>query len=228
MLWYLQLLDQTAGQSHCQSLNRAWQKGESDSEEFFAFFRDRMLGIPVSQLDPYLAQVLLGVHVSGGEVLLEGDMHQGRKGQSLAALSDDKVRAAILRRARRLKFADKKGSADLIRVNPPGQKKNSGRTFDAMEHAVFLEEVDRLFTPNPMETGTVMHGAIIEACTREDFERIFRKVGLSREQARFTARVAAGRAVMSDDPEAGKAIGKKSSAIVQAMKDDKVFGHVFG
>jgi hypothetical protein len=222
-----------------QSLVRAWQKQESDSGEFFAWFRDRALGLPASRLDPYLAQIVAGLHVAGGQLRLAGDIHPGRKDPNLAEMSDEEIRALILRKAKSLQVADKNGDTDLIPVYAPGETK-SARTFDAMnrsistKHAVsvveddlFLKEIGGLFAPNLMETSTVMRRAVIEALTREDFERVFRKVGLSREQARFTARVVSGRSVWSDDPAAAKAIVKKRSFIVQAMKEDSVLKYLF-
>jgi len=191
------------------------------------------LGLVRSQLDAYVAQVVMGVELSRGEILFAGE---GRRAQDLAAWSDDDICDEILRKAGDLKLADESPRVDRTRhrgkVYPPGAKGTS-RTFNAMDHAVsmdgplFLGKIGDLFAPNPMETRTVLHAAIIEACTREDFERLSRKVGLCREQARFTARVVSGRAVWSDDPTAAKAIQKKQSAIVQAMKEDRVFGYPF-
>jgi hypothetical protein len=219
----------------CRSLLLAWQKGESDSGEYFVWFRDCMLGLPASRLDPYLAQVVAGVRVVGGELrLLEGDLHQGRKNPDLAEMSDDEICKAITRKARRLKLADEKGKTDRIPVYAPGETKGAARRFDALEHAVLmeepalLEEIGKLFAvANPLETKTVMHAAIIEARTRDDFERVFRKVELSRELARFTARVAAGRACWEADPAAARVIGGKRLAIVEALKGDRVFGCLF-
>ena len=101
-----------------KSLNRAWQEGERDSPEFFEWFRERILGLPSSELDAYIGQVLIGVHVAGGELRLAGDIHEGPKRQNLAEKSDKEIRTAILQRARTLKYRDEIGSTHLIPVYP--------------------------------------------------------------------------------------------------------------
>jgi hypothetical protein len=223
------------------SLIKAWEKGESDSEEFLAWFRKDQLGLLGRELDPYIAQILLGMHVSAGQILFLGetrnlaDLNEGLKDENLAGRSDAEIREGIIRRASTLKRADESTRVDRRRhrenVYPPGEKKN-GRRFDAMTHAVsldgllFIGEIGGLFAANSLATQTVMQAAIVEALAREDFERLFRKVGLDRERARFTARVLSGRARWSDDPAAAKAVREKKTAIVQAMKADRVFGQL--
>ena len=60
--------------STCRALVMAWGNGEMDSEEFLARFRERDLGLHGDELDAYLAQVLLGMQVSGGALIVTGDM----------------------------------------------------------------------------------------------------------------------------------------------------------
>lgn len=94
----------------CESLIRAWQKGESDSEEFLVWFREHQLGLLGSELDPYIAQVLLGMHVMGGEIVLPGDL------QNLALLNDHETYTAIVRKARARKQADEDWCQDHVRL----------------------------------------------------------------------------------------------------------------
>jgi hypothetical protein len=206
----------------CESLVRACQKAQHDFEDFLAWFTQFQLGLHGAGLDCYIAQVLLGMHVSGGEVRLPGDM------RNLADSSEHEAYATILRQARARKAADENGEQDRIPVDPPGTRR-SGRRFDALYRADFLEEVGNLFVPfSQLETDTMMRAALIEAATREDFERIFRKVRLPRAHARFAARVLSGRAVLADNPAAAVAIVEKREAIIEAMEDDKTFRRLFG
>jgi hypothetical protein len=206
----------------CESLVRACQKAQHDFETFLAWFTQIELGLHGAGLDCYIAQVLLGMHVSGGEVQLPGDM------RNLADLSEHEAYATILRQARARKAADENGEQDRIPVDPPGTRR-SGRRFDALCRADFLEEVGNLFVPgSQVETDTLMRAALIEAATREDFERIFRKLRLPRAHARFAARVLSGRAVLGDNPAAAVVIREKREAIIEAMEDDKVFRYLFG
>jgi hypothetical protein len=94
----------------CESLTRAWQKGELDSEELLVWFREHELGLLGPQLDPYIAQVLLGMHVSGGEILIPGDL------QNLAHRNGQEIYATILRQARGRKQADEDGRRDRVRL----------------------------------------------------------------------------------------------------------------
>src|SRR6202453_4051789 len=94
----------------CNSLTRAWQKRELDSETLLVWFREHELGLLDPQLDPYIAQVLLGMHVSGGEILLPGDL------QNLAHLKDHEIYGAILRLARGRKQKDEDGRQDRARL----------------------------------------------------------------------------------------------------------------
>jgi hypothetical protein len=94
----------------CNSLTRAWQKRELDSEEFLVWFREHELGLRESQLDPYISQVLLGMHVSGGEIRLPGDL------QNLAHLNEHEIYGAILRQARGRKQKDEDGRQDRVRL----------------------------------------------------------------------------------------------------------------
>ena len=219
-----------------QSVSRAWQNGESDSDEFFIWFRDNVLQLPASSLDPYLAQVVVGMRTSRGELRFEGE---GRKSRDLALLSNREICHLVVQRARHLRRADVKGTTAVVPVYPPGEVRKAGRTFDALKRTVsrnlaasmdgdsFLNELEELFSPNPLENDTVMRASVIEACTREDFERVFRKVGLSRKLARLTARVTSGRAAWLDDPVAAKVIRDRESAIIQAMREDRLFGRLF-
>jgi hypothetical protein len=94
----------------CESLNRAWQKRELDSEELLVWFREHELGLLEPQLDPYIAQVVLGMHVSNGEILLPGDL------RNLAHLNEHEITSAILDQARRRKQADEDTRGDRVRL----------------------------------------------------------------------------------------------------------------
>ena len=108
----------------CESLIRAWQKGELDSEEFLVWFREHQLLLHGPELDPYIAQVLLGMHISGGEILLPGDL------QNLAHLNDHETYTAIVRMARARKQADEDGRQDRIRLTVgTGANGRGGRRF---------------------------------------------------------------------------------------------------
>jgi hypothetical protein len=206
--------------SLCESLIRAWRKGDLDSEDFLVWFRTDQLGLLGPELDPYIAQVLLGMRVSGGQVLLPGDLH------NLAGKSENEIFAVILSMARARKLADEYGSEDLARVGPPGEDVVA-RRFDALSRTTFLQEIGELFKSSE-SVETVMRAAIIEALNREDFERVFRRVGLPREVARFAARLSVGRATATDDPNAAKLIAEEQDAIRAAMREDPKFSTLFG
>ena len=91
-----------------------------------------------------------------------------------------------------------------------------------------MEEIDHIFPSVQMSQQTVMGTAVLEALTREDFERIGRKVGLTKEQSRFMARWFWGRAHERDNPGARIAIRRHQDAIVAAMEKDPVFSRLFG
>lgn len=94
----------------CESLIQAWKKGELDSDEFLGWFREHQLLLQGPELDPYIAQVLLRLHVFGGEIRLPGDL------QNLAHLDDHETYAAIVRMARARKEADQDWRRDRIRL----------------------------------------------------------------------------------------------------------------
>jgi len=135
----------------CESLIRAWQKGELDSEDFLVWFRKYELGLLGPQLDPYVAEVLLGLRVSGGEILLPGDL------RNLAHLNDDEIYTAILRQARGRRLADGDPRQDRVRLtvghDPAGKKiRRYAHSLDAGdENGMTLK--DRLpdITRDPIE-----------------------------------------------------------------------------
>lgn len=94
----------------CQSMVRAWQNGEADSEEFLVWFREHELGLLGRDLDPNIAEVLLGLHSSGGEIELPGDL------QSLAHLNEHEIYNAVLHKARFRKLAEQDGRRDRVRL----------------------------------------------------------------------------------------------------------------
>lgn len=207
-----------------------------------------------NQLDAYILEVLFREHVTGGKIRLQGDL------QNLKGLSDEEIGPAIVRAAKARKAADEDGSRDLERVTAPGEE-IVGRRLDALMHAhpedldvllhslhdredlnwllqnafssANLADLDDRFPGLKLdEPATVMAGAIIEASSREDCERVCRKAGVKGENAklagRFLARVLARRAALSENPEAAGLILQHAADIGEAMARDKAFMLLFG
>jgi hypothetical protein len=200
----------------CASLNRAWRKDEPDYENFLVAVRQQLLGLRGSKLDPYIAEVLLGMRVSRGDIVLPADL------ENLCA-NDDDIWQTIVRKARGRRSDDQYERPPD--VYPPGERK-TGRRADALARTD-CREIEGLFARSDTVEG-VMKCAVIEALAREDFERVFRHVGLPRKAARFAARVAARRATLSDDPGSARIIEEHQDAILSAMRDDRFFGAIFG
>lgn len=200
----------------CKSLVRAFQNGEIDSEEFLCWFRASELKLIGNQLDPYLAQVLLGMRVSGGTLVLPGDMTVKRKGREvhLGDLGDCEIYQAIVRAARARKYSYESGTYDQTRAALLDRRRR-------------LEEIDQHFVDSSeLEEVTSRGAAFINAATREDWERVGRAAGLNRKQARVLARRAAGTAHQKNDPAAWKAIYRRKDALAAAMIAEVLYGQV--
>lgn len=213
---------QRPGFATCQSLIRAWERGEADFEDYLTWFCKHELRCDV---DPtrddfnrwcaYVAQALLGMRVSRGKVHLRTDM------PGLVDLPEQDILRRISAMAWARKAADENGKNDLIRIG-------RSRCFDALDQSDFLEEIDDLFSSEQMNHQTVMGTAVLEALTREDFERIGRKAGLTKEQSRFMAKWFWGRAQERDNPGARIAIRRCQDAIIAAMQNDPKFAWLSG
>src|SRR5579862_9378558 len=172
----------------CESVVRAWQQREPDLDEFLLWFcrdRLRLLG---PELDPYVAQVLLGLRVSNGEIVLSADL------EGLTHLNDDEIGSAILRRARALKWAEKK--------SPPNR---SGR-LDPVTKAA---ELSPMFpATDPMPPLNSMQVAFVRKNLRAEGGR----VGLSKQQSNFLTRMAFDGAKQEGNPSAWRAIRDRNRA----------------
>jgi hypothetical protein len=123
----------TPNRAKCASLNRAWKKSEPDYEDFLTAVRRNSLGLAEPQLDPYIAQVLLGMRIRAGEIRLPADL------RNLPECADDEIWPTILRLARSRWLKDKYGSEDHLRVNAPGEEE-AARRYDALSTATFLDQ----------------------------------------------------------------------------------------
>jgi hypothetical protein len=213
---------QRPGFATCESLIRAWEQGEADFEDYLTWFCKHELHCDVdprrddfNRWRAYVAQAILGMGVSRGQIHLRPAI------QGLADIPEPNIFRRISAMARARKVADENGENDLLRIG-------SDRRFDALDKSGFMEEIDHIFPSVQMSQQTVMGTAVLEALTREDFERIGRKVGLTKEQSRFMARWFWGRAHERDNPGARIAIRRHQDAIVAAMEKDPVFSRLFG
>jgi hypothetical protein len=88
-------------------------KVEPDAEEFLVSYRTNELGLLGPQLDPHLAEVLLGMRQIDGEIDLPGDMTVKRRGRkvSLASFEDDQIRDKLIEFARARRSSEQKHTA---------------------------------------------------------------------------------------------------------------------
>jgi hypothetical protein len=92
--------------STCKSLIRAWQSGEIDFDEFLSWFREAELGLHGNALDPYIAQALFGMRITGTELIMPGDMtvKRGNEEMSFADSSESELYDKLLQTARLAKW----------------------------------------------------------------------------------------------------------------------------
>jgi len=232
----------------CEGIIRAFQAGELDVESFLAWFREQTMGLLGPELDPYIAEVLLGMRVSGGEILLPGDM------QNLAGLGEQEIIEVIVARANALRRSDDNGTRDRVRVLAPGEQKND-RMLDALYRVSSSEPVDQLFVSHQAEEwgGIVTRNdygqlrrkrltrkppeivyevakpavalAFIKAAKREQWERIGRAAGLTRKESRFLHLRGLGKVTKRDDERLWRAVNAKMPAIKKALEDLR-FGQI--
>jgi hypothetical protein len=228
----------------CESLIRACQAQQRDFEHFLAWFREHELGLLGPQLDCYTAEVLLGMHVSGGEIQLPGDM------QNFVGLDEKQFYEAIVQRAIARKWRNENGATGLIRITAPGEKR-SHRRSDAMAKALpvrmdengnlavrrvtdtrlgptfqhleapqfaYLDEIDELFA-SAQVGERVLAAAIIRAANRELLERIGRAAGLTRDEARFVDKWGRGKVTKRDSESLYKSVTAKMPALRKAILD---------
>jgi hypothetical protein len=94
--------------AYCEAIIRAAQKGEQDFGDYLIWLRRSELGVIGDKLDPYIAQVLLGMRRIDGELALPGDMKfiRHRREFSLASLSDHQLYEKLEKSARKRKYFD--------------------------------------------------------------------------------------------------------------------------
>ncbi len=116
--------------AYCESLIRAALKGEEDFEDYLIWLRRSELRMDAAQLDPYIAQVLLDMRVSGDQIRLPGRM------ENLVGLDESEIYPRIVRLARRRKWADEEnGKPDRVRLTVG--RNGTGR--DVRQYGVSLD-----------------------------------------------------------------------------------------
>jgi hypothetical protein len=142
------------------------------------WFRKDQLVLLGPELDPYIAQVLLGMCISGGEIVLPGL-------QDIAEMDEHEIYSATRRQATARKRADQKGPL----------YNTSGR----LDPVAMAYRLDPLFPA----TETIRPLSSIQlAFIWENLRVEGRRAGLTKEQADFLVRMAMDGAKQHDNPSA--------------------------
>jgi hypothetical protein len=194
----------------CHAMVRAWQNGDLDSEEFLFWFRKDNLGLLGPQLDPYIAQILLGMRKEAGELVLPGDMTVVRKRRQthLDNIPEEEFCGRLVKAAR-----SRKRWQESVKVG----RENERADESEVENLVNLLPIDSW---DDLRRETAIGLAFIRHAERHDAERIGRAAGLTKKESRLLYQQFKGVGSRSDDPSAWDAVYRKRHEIRDAIVSD--------
>ena len=194
----------------CHAMVRAWRNGDLDSEEFLFWFRKDNLGLLGPELDPYIAQILLGMRKEAGELVLPGDMTVVRKRRQthLDNIPEEEFCGRLVNAAR-----SRRRWQESVKVGRENERVDESE-MDSLVNLLPIDSWDDL------RKETAIGLAFVQHAERHDTERIGRAAGLTKKESRLLYQQFQGVGSRSDNPSAWDAVYRKRHEIRDAIVSD--------